>query len=172
MKSRLEDLLATADTQLASRSYDAAIDTYRTALDEPGAAEAGVGEKLEAACRARDEARGIVRPEPAPAPAAVEIATPAVESLAPPRVQELAPPPAAGPPVEYPPIEPPSFDLVEDSPSRPELYRGEQNRDVKKLSILDAAVLPEEDGGLPYLARLGVAALIALATVLVVYFLK
>src|SRR5580704_1462136 len=64
MRSRLDDLIATADRQLASRSYDAAIDTYRTALGEPGAAEAGVEELLESACRARDDARGIVRPPP------------------------------------------------------------------------------------------------------------
>lgn len=68
MRTRLEDLIATADRQLASRSYDAAIDTYRTALAEPGAAEAGVAERLEAACGARDlasvAARGEGRPEP------------------------------------------------------------------------------------------------------------
>ena len=60
MKSRLEDLIATADRQLASNSYDAAIDTYRTALGEAGAVEAGVESRLQAACRARDEARGVV----------------------------------------------------------------------------------------------------------------
>ena len=60
MKSRLEDLIATADRQLASNSYDAAIDTYRTALGEAGAVEAGVDSRLQAACRARDEARGVV----------------------------------------------------------------------------------------------------------------
>lgn len=76
MRSRLDDLIATADRQLASRSYDAAIDTYRMALSEPGAAEAGVGDRLEAACRARDEARGIVRPVEAPAPPKVEMAMP------------------------------------------------------------------------------------------------
>jgi TonB family protein len=62
MKSRLDDLIATGDAQLLSRSYDAAIDTFRTALAEPGAAEAGVARRLEAACRVRDAARGAGLP--------------------------------------------------------------------------------------------------------------
>ena len=87
MKSRLDDLVATADRQLASRSYDAAVDTFRMALGEPGAAEAGVGERLEAACQARDAARGFVRPVEAPAPPKVEMAAPPVETPAEPRVE-------------------------------------------------------------------------------------
>src|ERR1700684_4356701 len=79
MRTRLDDLIATADRQLASRSYDAAIDTYRTALGEGGAAEAGIEERLEAACRTRDEARGIVRPVEPPAPPKVETAEPPEE---------------------------------------------------------------------------------------------
>ena len=169
MKTRLEDLISTAERQLASRSYDAAIDTYRTAMGEPGAADAGVGEKLEAACRARDEARGIVRP--APASVAVEIAPPSVESPVPPRADPRpAPARAEEAPAKNEPIKPPSFYLVEDDPSRPELYRKEQNLDLQK--ILDTALQPEESGGLPFLGRLVVAALIAAATVLVVYLFK
>jgi hypothetical protein len=80
MRSRLEDLIVTADLQLASRSFDAAVDTLRTALGEPGAAEAGVAGRLEGACLARDEARGIVRP--APMQPIAEVAPIAVEPIA------------------------------------------------------------------------------------------
>src|SRR5580692_9264012 len=117
MRSRLDDLIATADRQLASRSYDAAIDTYRTALSEPGAAEASVEELLEAACRARDEARGIVRPPP-PSVAIAAIAP--VETVAEMPV-EPRPEPEPSPPqpaaIDEKPREPPRFLLVEDDPA-------------------------------------------------------
>jgi len=64
MRTRLEDLIATAEAQLAAQSYDAAVDTYRTAMGEPGAEEAGVAARLAAACQARDAARGVPAPEP------------------------------------------------------------------------------------------------------------
>ena len=61
--SRLRDLIATADRQLAAQSYDAAIDTCRTALtvtaDEDTAAErSDIESRLQQANLARDRARG------------------------------------------------------------------------------------------------------------------
>ena len=81
MRSRLEDLIVTADRQLASRSFDAAVDTLRTALGEPGAIEAGVEDRLEAARRARDESCGIVRPAPISTPAMAVVVPIAVEPI-------------------------------------------------------------------------------------------
>lgn len=62
LEGRLKDLITTADRQLAAGSYDAAIDTYQTALAEvPADAGADVrGEvegRLAAACRAREISR-------------------------------------------------------------------------------------------------------------------
>jgi hypothetical protein len=91
MRSRLEDLIVTADRQLASRSFDAAVDTLRTALGEPGAIEAGVEDRLEAARRARDESCGIVRPAPISTPAMAVVVPIAVEPIA---VVQVAPAPA------------------------------------------------------------------------------
>src|SRR5580698_2493280 len=121
MRSRLDDLIATADRQLASRSYDAAIDTYRTALSEPGSGEASVEELLEAACRARDEARGIVRPPPP----VVEIATPPVERAIPLEPQP-EPEPAPQAVLDDSPIAPPRFSLVEDDPAMLEKFDPER----------------------------------------------
>ena len=158
MRSRLEDLIVTADLQLASRSFDAAVDTLRTALGEPGAAEAGVAGRLEGACLARDEARGIVRPAPMQpiaevAPIAVEpiaevqAAPAAVERLA--EVQaapmavepipEVRVAPAPQPVLAPRPIEAPRFLLVEDNPSMLERPGRERQPllDVERLSILD-----------------------------------
>ena len=59
MEGRLRDLVSTADRQLAAKSYDAAIDTYRTALAEPDAVGADIEARLEVACRARDAARRL-----------------------------------------------------------------------------------------------------------------
>jgi len=57
LEGRVRDLLSTADRQLASHSYDAAIDTYRTALAEfsgdSATVRAGIEERLAAAARAR-----------------------------------------------------------------------------------------------------------------------
>jgi len=60
IESRLRDLLTTADRQLESKSYDAAIDTYRTALSCGPTDEqrADIEARLEAASQARDAARG------------------------------------------------------------------------------------------------------------------
>jgi hypothetical protein len=161
VRTRLEDLIATAERQLASRSYDAAIDTYRTALSEPGAAEAGVEDRLAAACGVRDEVRGIARPVEAPAP--------------PPPPIEIAPPLAPAPqPVErFRTIEPPTFQLLEpdeatmmERPGRPD-YR----QDIEKLSIIDPQPLPEERDPL-FLMRVGIAALIFVFVCLLVLMLK
>jgi hypothetical protein len=146
MKTRLEDLIATADRQLASRSYDASIDTYRMALGEPGAEEAGVAERLEAACRARDGVRGIVHavepPVPPEEPPADPPAAPREDpEPAPPQIDpEPEPPPK---PIEERPeeqaIEPPTFQLVEPEPftmERPERQQ-EFQLEVEKLSILN-----------------------------------
>jgi len=186
VRTRLEDLIATAERQLASRSYDAAIDTYRTALSEPGAAEAGVEERLEAACRARDEARGIVRPMEAPMP-------PAPSSPSPPPALEMAPRPAPAPPAASSPpplgmapppvpapqpvepfrtIEPPTFQLLEPEESMME-RRGRQDfeQDIEKLSIVDPQPLPEDRDPL-FLMRVGIAALIFVFVCLLVLMLK
>jgi hypothetical protein len=160
--------MATADRQLASRSYDAAIDTYRTALGEPGAAEAGVEARLEAACRIRDEARGIVRPvepsaPPAPEPPKTEVAElpsePLVEQrvelkLAPELALKTAPEPALKlTPQPAParlaavnrPIEPPSFHMEGDPPLLESYdHEGSGMLEVERLSILDPRPLPEE----------------------------
>jgi len=161
VRTRLEDLIATAERQLASRSYDAAIDTYRTALKEPGAAEAGVEDPLAAANGVRDEVRGIARPVEAPAP--------------PPPPLEIAPPLAPAPqPVErFRTIEPPTFQLLEpdeatmmERPGRPD-YR----QDIEKLSIIDPQPLPEERDPL-FLMRVGIAALIFVFVCLLVLMLK
>ena len=167
MRTRLEDLIAAAERQLASRSYDAAIDTYRTALSEPGAAEAGVEDRLAAACGVRDEARGIVRPVEAPAPPA--------PSPPPPPPLEIAPPPALAPlPVEpFRTIEPPSFQLLE--PDEAEMMerpgRQDYQQEVERLSIIDPQPLPEERDPL-FLMRVGIAALIFVFVCLLVLLLK
>jgi hypothetical protein len=139
MRSRLEDLIATADRQMAGRSYDAAIDTYRTALLELGAGEAGVEEQLETARRARDEARGIVRPPPPPpAPAIVETAPAVVVPIAEPEPAPLPEPSVQAAGADDRPIEAPAFDLIE----RPERVR--HVIDVEQISILDPKPLPED----------------------------
>jgi hypothetical protein len=174
MRSRLQDLIATADRQLASRSYDAAIDTYRTAMGEPGAVEAGIQEHLEAACRTRDAALGVARPvepppempapppAPLPEPPVVEMTEPDVES----RPTPL--PPAV---VDDRPIEPPSFHLIEDDPpiferAQPHSYEGPE-----PLSILDPKPPAEEVDAL-WMARIAVAALIVIAVCVVVFLAK
>jgi outer membrane biosynthesis protein TonB len=186
VRTRLEDLIATAERQLASRSFDAAIDSYRTALSEPGAAEAGVEERLDAACRTRDEARGIVRPveapppappaplmspAPSPPPPAREIA-PANIPAAPPRRVEPKPEPAPQPVEPFRTIEPPSFRLLEPDQAEmmdrrdPQDYR----QDIEKLSIIDPQPLPE--GRDLFVLRLGIAALIFVFVCLLVLLLK
>jgi hypothetical protein len=191
MRTRLDDLIATAERQMASHSYDAAIDTYRTALGEPGAVEAGVEQRLERACRVRDEERGVVRFAEAPAPP-----LPLVASMpAPPpepRVElDPEPEPACAPQVfDDRPIEPPSFHLVEDDPSMLERFgRKEYPLEVEKLSILERprrdryieydvrSILdptPQPDARDPRGAatRLLIAMLIAIAVVLVAYYAK
>lgn len=137
MRSRLEDLIATANRQMAGRSYDAAIDTYRTALLEPGAAEAGVEERLEGACRARDEARGIVRPAVPSPPVIVEAAAPAVAPIAEAEPAQLPEPQRQAAPADDRPAEPPPFHLIE----RPE--RGFPT-EVERISILNPEPLPED----------------------------
>jgi hypothetical protein len=142
MRTRLEDLIATADRQLASRSYDAAIDTYRTALGEPGATEAGVMDRLEAACRVRDEALGIVRavetPVPPPAEVPLEVAAvPAIETAP---VPEPEPAPTPQRQAAFRTIEPPAFHLIEDDPSileRPSRDYRDRYADIEVRSILD-----------------------------------
>jgi hypothetical protein len=167
VRTRLEDLIATAERQLASRSFDAAIDTYRTALSEPGAAEAGVEERLTAACRARDEARGIVRPVVASAP-------PAPSPPPPPPPIEIAPPPAPAPERVKPfrTIEPPTFRLLEPEESIME-GRGRQDyqHDFEKLSIVDPQSQPEDRDPL-FLMRVGIAALIFVFVCLLVLILR
>ena len=133
MKSRLEDLLATADRQLAAGSYAAAIDNYRTALSEPGADEAGVQAKL-------DAARGIVRPS-AEAPAPIPAEPPAVVAMEP-AVEALIEPPA---PVEQIPIEPPAFQLIDDNPAILERPRRETSYvEPPPISILNPQLPPEK----------------------------
>jgi hypothetical protein len=170
MRSRLEDLIITAERQLAARSYEAAIDTYRTALLEPGATEMGVDERLEAACRRRDEARGIVRPAPVPAPPAATPAATPVE-IAPPTVQMVAEPEPEPAPVEERPIEPPSFHLIEDDPSRLENFGRQAYPEVETISILDPKPLPQDPD--PFLgARILLAVLIFLVVCAAAFLLK
>ena len=172
MRTRLEDLLATADRQLGSRSYDAAIDSYRTALAEPGAAEAGVEDRLEAACRARDEALGIVRPvEPPPR------AEPEAPESAPPPVDVQPEPPAEAPPepmIGSRLVEPPAFELLEPEPYERRGPR-EYPLEVERLSILDPIPAPPEEpdsSGSLFLLKIAVAALIFIAVCLVAILLK
>jgi len=170
MRTRLEDLLATADRQLASRSYDAAIDTYRTASMEPGAAEAGVEELLGAACRARDEARGIVPPVEPPDPPEEEPPAPA-----PPLVDvqpEVPPPPQPQPVVESRPVEPPSFQLLEPEPYMERRPVQEIPLEVEKLSILHPTAAPEEPDEPQYMLRVIIAVLIFVAVCLLAILLK
>lgn len=158
MKSRLDDLLATAEMQLASRSFDAAMDTYRTALTEPGAGEAGVPSLLAEARRLRDEARGVAQSAEPPAP---PVETPA-EQAASPAQPRIEPEPAPAP-EDYRPIEPPAFHLIEDDPSMIESSRrGQYVPDVEHLSILDPTPLPEEEPGPSPLARIVLTLLIVL----------
>jgi hypothetical protein len=186
----LEDLIATADRQLASRSYDAAIDTYRTALGEPGAAEAAVAERLEAACGARDLAsvamRGAGRPEPPRVdPEPVRPEQPRIDpepTPVEPRIDPKPEPPAEPPPdPETPPtpmaverpIEAPLFRLIEDDRSMLESpSRGQYPMEMEKLSILDPNPLPEEKGDPMLMVRIAVAAVIAVAVCVVVVLLK
>ena len=167
MRTRLEDLIAAAERQLASRSYDAAIDTYRTALSEPGAAEAGVEDRLAAACRVRDEARGIVRPGGAPAPPA--------PSPPPPPPLEIAASPSPSPlPVEpFRTIEPPTFQLLEPDEAELMERRGRQDyrQEVERLSIIDPKPVQEERDPL-FLMRVGIAALIFVFVCLIALMLK
>jgi len=178
VRTRLEDLIVTAERQLAARSYDAAIDTYRTAMSEPGAAEAGVEERLDAACRVRDEACGIVRPveapmppAPSPPPPAQEIA-PADIPVAPPQSVGPKPAPARQPVEPFRTIEPPTFRLLEPDEAEmmdrrdPQDYR----RDIEKLSIIDPQPLPE--GRDLFVLRVGIAALIFVFVCLLVLLLK
>jgi hypothetical protein len=162
MASRLEDLLTTGDKQLASLAYEAAIDTYRTALGEAGAAEAGVEARLQAACEARDAARGVVRyrePEPAPVPPQAETAATALELPAEPEVQIPAVPPAPG--ADSRPVEPPSFQLIENY--SPALERPQPSAYVepKPLSILDSTPAPDGPDQ-AMIMRIVLAAIIAL----------
>jgi hypothetical protein len=179
MRTRLDDLIATADRQLASRSYDAAIDTYRTALGEPGAAEAGVEQRLEAASRVRDEARGVVRLAEPPAPPLPPVA----EMPAPPPEPRVEPDPEPEPApvnqvvVDSRPIEPPSFHLIEDDPSmleRPGFERPDRDRYIEYdvRSILDPTPPPEARDPRVAATRLLIAMLIAIAVVLVAYYAK
>jgi hypothetical protein len=180
MASRLEDLLTTGDKQLASQAYEAAIDTYRTALGEAGAAEARVEARLQDACRARDAARGVVprrepelpappQPEMAAAPAEPKVEKPA-EPPAPPQAEMAAAPvqPKLDLPAEPPapatddrPVEPPSFQLIEDFP--PALERPERSEYVapKLLSILDSTP-PAKEPDQALIMRIVLAAIIAL----------
>ena len=176
MGSRLDDLIATAGRQLASQSYDAAIDTYRTAAGEPGAAEAGIEEKLAAACRARDAARGVVRPvEPPPPPAApvVEMAAPPIELPAQSQ-PEPKPEPEPAPVVasDDRPIEPPAFHLIEDDPPILERPRRDRYAEIDVRSILDPTPAPEESESTGTAVRILIAVAIAAAVVLVAYYAK
>jgi hypothetical protein len=172
MRSRLEDLIATAERQLASRSYDAAIDNLRTSLSEPGAAEADVEARLVAACRVRDEARGIVVPiqVPIPAPAIEQAVETQLNVQREPELAPLAPPPI----VDEPPIEPPSFSLIAADTytfERPQQEQKQYQMEVEKLSILDPKPLPEGPDPLLF-TRIAVAALIAATVFLLAYLLK
>ncbi|HEX3744642.1 MAG TPA: hypothetical protein VHW09_11955 [Bryobacteraceae bacterium] len=167
MTSRLEDLLATAERQFAARSYDAAIDSYRTALGEPYAAEAGVAELLAKATRSRDEARGVA---PAEMPAvAVEEAPPlpACEEPAPTAV--IAP--VAERIVEEKPIAPPTFQLLQSDRDYAEQQDADLRLEVEKLSILNPSAPPESTDQLAS-ARLIVALVIAAAVFAVAVLLK
>jgi hypothetical protein len=171
MRSRLEDLIATADRQLASRSFDAAIDTYRTALSEPGAVEAGIAKRLEAACRTRDAALGVVRPVEQPpelpeAPPAPLPELPVVEMTKEPR-PELPPPEL----VDNRPIEPPSFHLIEDDPPVFERPQPQSYESPEPLSILDPKPPAEEVDSL-WMVRIAIAALIVGAVCLVAALVK
>jgi hypothetical protein len=171
MRTRLDDLIATADRQLASRAYDAAIDTYRTALGEPGAMEAHVEQLLDAACRIRDEARGMVRPaEPiAPPEPLPEIPAPPAEART-----ESKPEPEPAPRVEIDnsPIEPPAFHLIEDDPSMLERPRRDRYVEYNVRSILDPTPPPELLDPKGTAARLLIAMVIAIAVVLVAYYAR
>jgi TonB family protein len=158
MASRLDDLISTGEKQLASRSYDAAIDTFRTALGEPGAVELDVAGRLDAACRARDAARGVVPlpAEPPAPPPKVELAPLPVEAPAE-RLVEPTPEPEA---VDDRTIEAPAFHLIEDDPYMLERARRGQHVEAERLSILDPTPLPEEPDRMQ-IARIVVAALIA-----------
>jgi TonB family protein len=64
LEGRVRDLVSTADRQLAAQSYDAAIDTYRTALaelssDAAAAVRAGIEERLASAGRARETSQRV-----------------------------------------------------------------------------------------------------------------
>jgi len=173
MRSRLEDLIVTADRQLASRSFDAAIDTLRTASSEPGAAEAGVEERLESAYRARDEALGIERPAPPPV---VEIAPVAPVPLELPVEAVPVPQPIAEEVVDDSPIEPPKFQLMEDEPFMIERPEHEQypKLEVERLSILhpNPAPEPEPEVNPEAMKRVVLAAVIALVVVLAAFYLR
>jgi hypothetical protein len=174
MRSRLEDLIAGADRQLASRSYDAAIDTLRMALGEPGAVDAGVEDRLDAACRLRDDARGIVRPAPPPPLSVSPPEADAAVIVEPSAVARVEPETEPAPPIlDERPIEPPRFLLVEDDP--PLLERPGREPypvlEVEKVSILDPTPLPEEPDPM-ILARVAVAALIVVAVIVVAFLLK
>jgi hypothetical protein len=167
MRSRLDDLLANGARQLASESYEAAIDTYRTALGEQGASEAGVEELLESACRRRDEARGIVPPpEPVAAPALSRVGEPVESPAAAPAEQppQLEPDPVPQTVVVDPTIEPPRFLLAQDAPSILEECRREPyHMEVERLSILNPKPLTNEfDPASGTRAAIGVLIFIAL----------
>ena len=168
MASRLDDLVITGDRQLASQAYEAAIDTYRTALSEPGAVEAGVEDRLKAACRARDTARGVVPPAEPPAPPDVEEVGAPVETPAAPQVEpepELEPAPPA---VDDRPIEAPAFHLLEDDPSMLERTERPEYVESKPLSILDPTPPPPEPDPM-FFARIVVAGLIGFAVCAAVF---
>ena len=172
MTSRLDDLLATAERQLASHSYDAAIDTYRTALGEPGAAESGVAQLMEAACRVRDEARGIV---PAVETAPAESPPPRLDSEREPEPvrEDPQPEPAPQPIRENRPTEPPTFHLLEPEPFAERREGGPPPLDVENLSILHPAAPPEEtESGLVPVARVLIALAIAIAVIVLAHYLK
>jgi hypothetical protein len=172
----LEDLIATAERQLAARSYDAAVDTYRTALSEPGAVEAGVEKLLDAAYRTRDEARGIVRPveppAPPPAPPAVEMAAPPMELPAEPQFQPVPEPIRRAPAVDDRPIEPPAFHLIEDDPSILERPRPDRYVEMDVRSILNPTPAPEAADPAGTATRILIAMVIAIGVVLVAYYAK
>jgi len=179
MRSRLEDLIATADRQLTARSYDAAIDTLRTALAEAGAVEAGVEERMEAVLRARDEARGIVRAAPPPPAPVVEMAeaAPIVEAQAEPQSE---PEPTRPPVVPFRTIEPPRFASVQDDPARLERFDREQYPmlEVERLSILHPTAAPDPEPEPDthdrswMLKRMVLAAVIAVAVCLIAICIK
>lgn len=173
MTSRLDDLLATAERQLASHSYDAAVDTYRTALGEPGAAESGVAQLMEAACRVRDEARGIV---PAVETAATpEAPPPHIDSEPEPEAARSEPrnEPPPQPMRENRPTEPPTFHLLEPEPFAERREGGPPPLDVENLSILHPTAPPEEtESGLVPVARVLIALAIAIGVIVLAHYLK